>query len=575
MGMARTSLLLLLYALALLASATSAEIVEHTLIVGNLTIERLCKVHVITAVNGSLPGPTIDVREGDTLVIHVFNESPYNITLHWHGVHQRLSAWADGPAYVTQCPIVPANSYTYRFTITGQEGTLWWHAHISTLRATVYGALIIRPRSGLYPFPEPYANVKPFMEIPIVLGEWWNQNIVDMESDFLTSGGGPSISDAYTINGQPGHLYSCSKDGMHKFNVEKDKTYLLRIINAAMNNQLFFKIARHNFVVVAIDASYTNPYFTDVLVIAPGQSMDLLFMTDQPVDSYYMAARPYSPVPAFRFQDGTTTALISYVGANSLLTGLMPILPYAKDTSTAFKLSNGLTSHTKAPHWLPCPQTVDEKMFITLSIGFVSCGPVANCKSFLGRRYRSAASMNNQSFVLPTKLSMLEAFHYRVEGIYTKDFPDNPPMEFDYTSSINKLNLRLIMPNKGTRVKKLKYGSTVEIVMQDTALVLKENHPMHFHGFDFYVLAQGFGNYDPVNDPKKFNLVNPQKRNTIAVPIGGWAVIRFLADNPGVWFAHCHLETHSPWGLDMAFEIENGPTPSTTLPPPPADLPSC
>ncbi|KAF5192150.1 Laccase [Thalictrum thalictroides] len=122
-------------------------------------------------------------------------------------------------------------------------------------------------------------------------------------------------------------------------------------------------------------------------------------------------------------------------------------------------------------------------MFITLSIGMVPCGPVANCTGPFGPWYRLAASMNNESFVLPSTLSMLEAFHYGV--------------------------------------------------LKDTTLGAAENHPMHFHGFDFYVLAQGFGNYDPVNDPKKFNLVNPQKRNTIAVPIGGWAVIRFRADNPG------------------------------------------
>lgn len=78
---------------------------------------------------------------------------------------QHLSAWADGPTYVTQCPIRPGHSYTYKFNITGQEGTLWWHAHMSWLRATVYGALIIRPRSGhRYPFP------KPHKEIPILLG---------------------------------------------------------------------------------------------------------------------------------------------------------------------------------------------------------------------------------------------------------------------------------------------------------------------------------------------------------------------------------------------------------------------
>jgi len=43
----------------------------------------------------------------------------------------------------------------------------------------------------------------------------------------------------------------------------------------------------------------------------------------------------------------------------------------------------------------------------------------------------------------------------------------------------------------------------------------------------------------------------------------------------GVWFVHCHMEDHVARGLDMAFEVQNGPTPSTSLPPPPADLPKC
>ncbi|PKI34854.1 hypothetical protein CRG98_044758 [Punica granatum] len=147
-----------------LSSVASAAIVEHTFQVKNLTVSKLCHRQVITAVNGSLPGPTIRVKEGDTLHVHVVNESPYNVTIHWHGVFQLMSGWADGPSYMTQCPIRPGSSYTYRFTITKQEGTLWWHAHVSWLRATVYGALVIRPRSGhKYPFP------KPHREVPILL----------------------------------------------------------------------------------------------------------------------------------------------------------------------------------------------------------------------------------------------------------------------------------------------------------------------------------------------------------------------------------------------------------------------
>jgi FtsP/CotA-like multicopper oxidase with cupredoxin domain len=55
---------------------------------------------------------------------------------------------------------------TYKFTITEQEGTLWWHAHVSWLLATVHGAFIIYPKRGsLYPFPKPHA------EIPIIIGD--------------------------------------------------------------------------------------------------------------------------------------------------------------------------------------------------------------------------------------------------------------------------------------------------------------------------------------------------------------------------------------------------------------------
>ncbi|CAH1432230.1 unnamed protein product [Lactuca virosa] len=185
--------------------------------------------------------------------------------------------------------------------------------------------------------------------------------------------------------------------------------------------------------------------------------------------------------------------------------------------------------------------------------------------------------MNNHSFVLPTKLSILEAHFFNVSGIYTPDFPNEPPVKFDYTNVNNSLNQALLNTPKSTSVKKLKYNSTVEIVFHNTALIgyTQVNHPVHLHGYNFFVLAQGFGNYDPVKDRKKFNLVNPQQRNTIGVPVGGWVVMRFRANNPGVWIMHCHLDVHLGLGFATAFVVENGGTEDSTVPPPPADLPKC
>lgn len=73
----------------------------------------------------------------------------------------------------------------------------------------------------------------------------------------------------------------------------------------------------------------------------------------------------------------------------------------------------------------------------------------------------------------------------------------------------------------------------------------------------------------------RYNLVDPQERNTVAVPSGGWAAVRLKAENPGVWFIHCHLEIHTTWGLAMAFIVRNGPKPNQRILPPPLDLPSC
>jgi laccase len=74
-----------------------------------------------------------------------------------HGVRQRLSCWFDGPSYITQCPIQAGQTFTYEFTLVKQKGTFFWHAHVSWLRATLYGAFVVYPKSGVpYPFKNPH-----------------------------------------------------------------------------------------------------------------------------------------------------------------------------------------------------------------------------------------------------------------------------------------------------------------------------------------------------------------------------------------------------------------------------------
>ena len=100
------------------------------------------------------------------------------------------------------------------------------------------------------------------------------------------------------------------------------------------------------------------------------------------------------------------------------------------------------------------------------------------------------------------------------------------------------------MVMNGTKVVVLPFNTSVELLLQGTSIVGGESHPLHLHRYDFFVVGQGFGNFDPKKDPANYNLVDPAGRNTVGVPSGGWVAFGFFADNPGVWFMHCHFEVH-------------------------------
>ncbi|KAI9799795.1 MAG: hypothetical protein M1825_004355 [Sarcosagium campestre] len=68
-----------------------------------------------------------------------------------------------------------------------------------------------------------------------------------------------------------------------------------------------------------------------------------------------------------------------------------------------------------------------------------------------------------------------------------------------------------------------------------------KNHPIHLHGHDFAILAQSNETYDEIESTKKFNFLNPPRRDSALLPINGYLAIAFKTDNPGVWLLHCHL----------------------------------
>ncbi|KAG0538600.1 hypothetical protein BDA96_03G250500 [Sorghum bicolor] len=438
--------------LAVLTLSAQADVKRYQFDIVMSNVSRLCHAKSMVTVNVGYPGPTIYAREGDRVVVRARHHprGAHNVTIHCHGLKQRRNGWADGPA---------------------NRGTLWWHAHIAWLRATVHGAVVVLPERGVpYPFPKPDA------EAEIILGEWWHADVEAIEKQGRMPGMAPNTSDAHTINGKPGPLFPCSEKHTYALQVQWGKTYLLRVINAAVNDELFFSIAGHTMTVVEIDATYTKPLAASTIQLSPGQTPNVLVRADQKPGRYFMAAKPFNHVPV---QD-TATAILQYAGVP---TSVLPA----------------------APRQMPDTNS-------TRSVTAASSPPTS-----------------------PTA---------------------RPPARFNYTGVPLTTGLATSL---GTRLSKVAYN-----------LLSVESHPFHLHGYNFFVVGRGLGNFDPAKDPAKYNLVDPPERNTVGVPAGGWTAIRFRADNPGVWFLHCHLE-----GLKIAFLVEDGNGPDESVLPPPKDLPEC
>ncbi|KAG2673416.1 hypothetical protein I3760_13G089400, partial [Carya illinoinensis] len=368
----------------------------------------------------------------------------------------------------------------------------------------------------------------------------------------------------------------------YRLKVKPGKTYLLRLINAALNDELFFSIANHSLTIVEADAVYIKPFNTNILVLTPGQTTNVLLKTKphDPNTTFLMLARPYFTGMG-TFDNSTVAGILEYENPSTsstptplkrrpLLRPKLPPMNSSISTSFVMNFTKKFRSLANAKFPANVPQNVQKRFFFTLGLGTNPCPKNQTCQG-PNNSSKFAASINNVSFILPTTALLQAHFSGRSNGVYATDFPSSPLRPFNYTGTPPN-NTRV---SNGTKVVVLQYNTSVEFVMQDTSILGAESHPLHLHGFNFFVVGQGFGNFNPNKDPAKFNLVDPVERNTFGVPAGGWVAIRFIADNPGVWLMHCHFDVHLSWGLRMAWIVQDGKLPNQKLPPPPSDYPKC
>ncbi|MDU6830491.1 MAG: DUF4396 domain-containing protein [Bradyrhizobium sp.] len=219
------------------------------------------------AYNRQVPGPRLQVTEGDHVRINFRNALPESSTIHWHGLI--LPNEMDGPAKVTQDPVPPGGSYTYEFDV-GQSGTYFDHSHDHPDRQQalgLYGALLIAPKDSA-------AEVRADLDYTIQLQEWLKREWLTYPA-MLMEGALPNY---FTINGK---AYPSTDTVAMKVG----QTIKIRFIGT--NNNFVHPMHVHGgpFEVVAVDGVNLKDsarYQADTVNVGPGQRYDVIWTARKP-----------------------------------------------------------------------------------------------------------------------------------------------------------------------------------------------------------------------------------------------------------------------------------------------------
>jgi CopA family copper-resistance protein len=139
---------------------------EIDLVVAETWVNFTGNPRLATTINGSIPGPTLRLREGDTVTIRVTNRLREATSIHWHGII--LPFRMDGVPGISFAGIAPGETFTYRFTLR-QSGTYWYHSHSGMQEQTgMYGALIVEPRDG--------PRIRADREHVVLLSDWMDED---------------------------------------------------------------------------------------------------------------------------------------------------------------------------------------------------------------------------------------------------------------------------------------------------------------------------------------------------------------------------------------------------------------
>src|SRR5210317_1830494 len=163
--MFKKAVLILVCLLSSLASYNiHAEVITYDLEIAHQEVNITGSSVPAMTINGTIPGPTLRFREGDTARIHVHNKMDVDTSIHWHGI--LVPPGMDGVPYISFPPIEPNTTFTYEFPIR-QSGTYWYHSHTNLQEQSgVYGSIVIEPERS---------SIKPDRDYVVLLSDWTDE----------------------------------------------------------------------------------------------------------------------------------------------------------------------------------------------------------------------------------------------------------------------------------------------------------------------------------------------------------------------------------------------------------------
>ncbi len=247
--------------------------------------------------NGSAPGPTIQVTQGDKVRVIFRNELPESSSLHWHGFEDQLGN--DGMPGISQAPVKPGESFTYNFVIT-QEGTYFYHSHMAMQElAGMLGAFIMHPKVPYRPHcDKDFAlNLQAYWVLP----NSTVPNTMNMEFNWLL------------INGKAGPATT-------PLVVRQGERVRIRFINLSMNHHPMH-VHGHTFYVTGTEGgriAETAWWPGNTVLVGVAQARDIEFVANNPGDWMLHCHLPHHMMNSMANQAGPMTRMAGFPGGQGL-----------------------------------------------------------------------------------------------------------------------------------------------------------------------------------------------------------------------------------------------------------------